>query len=163
MAFLDEMKAVIDKNLPAELGTALKTRLQYAEEDAERVKMLTKKMADLESKIAFLEDERRAHTALDKRQTQLDEREKAVGYLEMRKEMLVLQQKICDTRVADMKEIVLAVFANNHFKYMLSEGGQVPFAGAPGSYPQSAPFSRTVTGEGTGAPPPPPSTTPIGG
>lgn len=141
-----EITEAINKHLSHEIGTALKERLQRADNDAELVET-SKKAADF-WKCAADEKTRElaAHEALKIREQKVSAREALASEAERRVSFEYLRVEQANIRVADMKEIVRAVFSNNRFKY--SEVGSAPVGVPTGGYITTAPTTKEITHEG---------------
>lgn len=160
MALEDEIRIAIDKNLSAEIGTRLLTRLQRAEDDSNALDGFRAKLQRAQDHITELEAKLARHKEIDERMATLVKREDEVNQKLMRAEIYELRVKCSEEKVGLMRDVVKDVFANHRFKYMVTEGGTMPVMASTGSYPSPQGFSRTATGEGEGAPPPPPSGSP---
>jgi hypothetical protein len=141
------INAAIEKNLSAEIGTALKERLAKADQDAielrqakadvQQMKEESYKQKDRADRLA------RDHDAMMKRCGDLDGREKALA---IREATIELREGCASARIADMKYIVEAVFANNRFKYSMT--GYMPAGCDQYGNAQTASVHRDVEGEG---------------
>jgi hypothetical protein len=106
---LEDLQEVIRKNLPAEVGSALKARLTQADSDASQLKRLVDEVVELK---AFKAEARRLDTleqALEARRVGLDLREQTLAFAELTAK---LKTASSDQRVADIKELVGMVFRN---------------------------------------------------
>lgn len=161
MAINDDIRNAIEKHLSHEVGAALKERLAQADKDAAEMIRLGHENTRLVQENAELKHKVSKFDAIEKKIGELHDQELRTRQALTDQAIVTLREQHATERVKDMKDIVLAVFANAKFKYMVSEGGVLPMAaGAPGSYPSSQAFSRTATGEGEGMVPPAPGKVP---
>lgn len=155
MALNDDLKAAIEKNLSAEVGNTLKRRL-------ESVDALEAKVDELQRKLKYAEeltDEYRTklykHEELDKRIEAATKAEAAAKAATIDKSISDLKDKHAAEKVSMMLDVVKSVFANNQYKYTVSDNGMMPVGGGQGGY-FTAQHTRTIAGQGEGAPPPSP-------
>jgi len=138
----EKIREAIDTSLPTEVGTALKQRLEQADRDAEAVVEMTegiRKKNDIMQSQEHMIAELKAN---EKIAAELDAREREIT---LREKLIELKEQHANARVADMRSLVEAVFANNRFKYSMT--GQVPVADGNGCV-YSQPTTRDVEGEG---------------
>lgn len=74
----EEIKKIIEKNLPAQVGDVLKQRLEQAEKDAVILKQQEEALISRNATIAGFEKQIAEYKKLDERNNKLEEREKAV-------------------------------------------------------------------------------------
>jgi predicted RNase H-like nuclease (RuvC/YqgF family) len=154
-----DIKAAIEKNLSAEIGTVLKERLAQAE----RIEILNR---DLKDKLdegdlinKNLKKELDKFTSLEDQTKKAEAAAQAAKDATTDKRIVELIEKHSNEKVALMSQLVSLVFQNQKFKYTIQDGGSTPVSGGNGGF-FTANHSRTITGEGDGAPPPPPASGP---
>jgi hypothetical protein len=138
-----EMLAVIEKQLPSQVGNVLKQRLEVADRCEKKaqelgVQVLTFGKALDDTQVKLLEAQKRLE-GIDVREAKVLEREIKMSLLECK-------LQCADEKVVMAKEIVALVFANNKYKYQ--ESGSVPVATPSGAYIQNGGFNKAVQTEG---------------
>jgi TolA-binding protein len=156
MALELDIKTAIEKNLSAEVGAVLKTRLTKADVDADAVTELNKQVVKLQNQVDNLQKQVKKQEAIEQRIQQAEIAEKALRERQTDSKIVELKMKHAEERVFDMKSIVMAVFQNNQFKYTNVENGSLPAGCDQYGNPRTTGYNRTSTGTGEGAPPPPP-------
>jgi cell division protein FtsB len=144
-----EINEAIRTHLPGFVGAQLREVLEKGERNAADLKKANEHIAKLteENKRLATTIEQITHNMVE--QAELDKREKAVTEREIRQEVSDLKVTMLKERVADLKEVTLAVFANNRYKY--SERAEVPFAAPhPNGYMQVTQGTATKTSETQG-------------
>lgn len=157
MATLDDVRAAIEKNLSAEVGEILKKRLAKADIDAATCETQKEKIASLEKQISDLYSRVKIGDELEARIQKAEAAERSLLAATALKEIVDLKLEFAKERVNDMKHLVALVFQNNQYKYQVTDNGYLPVPQGPGGGGYfTANHSRTIAGEGTGAPPPAP-------
>ena len=147
---------IIEKNLPAHVGTALQKRLAQAETDAAELARARDHAVELRGKIAGLEttvrsksDDLNKHSALEKREEAVRELERNASLLKVQVE-LAAEQRISNVLTDTLKLLV----RNTEFRQ--SSFGNMPVAvdglardpsgygGTPGSI-QTGHYNNTTT------------------
>jgi outer membrane murein-binding lipoprotein Lpp len=160
MAIQEDLRAAIEKNLSAEVGSVIRARLEWCEKLEKEVQSLNTKIETLSSENKELLRRVYAGDSADQRR---EKAEKAEADARTAQVDLKVQQVIIECanlRITDMKELVKSVFANNQYKYLVNENGMAPVSIPQGTYTQTQPFSRSAVGTGEGSPPPAPSGSP---
>lgn len=153
MAIEDDIKAAIDKNISAELGGRLKTRLQKAEDLEAENEILKKELWTTKQKLKASEEQLADQIALGRDLKMLEAKAEEVRKATVDKAVVDVTLTCANMRINDMKELVKDVFANNRYKYMLSESGMVPVMPGPqGQWPAQHSVTKTATIEGQGTP-----------
>ena len=156
MAINDDIKAAIDKNLSMEVGKALKERLELVEILEGRLRA-SAKLAEERTQLIETQTAQLARAGdLVEKAKALQLKDAEVTAKLLRADLIALKEEHAKERVAEMRGLVLAVFANNQFKYQVNDNGYMPVSGTMGSSMQQASHSRTITATGEGAPPPGP-------
>lgn len=147
---------IIEKNLPAHVGTALQKRLAQAETDAAELARALDNAVELRGKIAGLEkdvrsksDDLNKHSALEKREEAVKELERNASLLKVQVE-LAAEQRISNVLTDTLKLLV----RNTEFRQssfgtipVAVEGmamGQNGYGGTPGSL-QTGNYHSSVT------------------
>ena len=78
----EEIKAIIEKSLPAQVGDVLKATLEQAKIDAEKVKQQESSLKDRDVVIVSLKNAIDSYKAFDNRNSALETREKSVEVAE---------------------------------------------------------------------------------
>jgi hypothetical protein len=151
MPLNEDLKAAIDKNLNAEIGTALKERLSQAERDALTVKDLKAKLDLWEDDNKNLKKELGKFTTLEEQTVKAEAATKTLREATTDKKIVELIEKHSTEKVALMSQLVSLVFQNHQYKYTLNESGFLPTPQGGSSY------NKTATGVGEGNPPPNPT------
>lgn len=136
-----EIRDLIEKNLPAQVGNVLRERLETAEKDAKTVTGLNLDIKRLQNENRVLNSRLAKQEAVEAREAGVTDREKVAAH---REALIDLKEAHAKDKVAMMKSVVDSVFANNKYKYQ--ESGTVPVV-ADG-WPQIQPTSKTVESEG---------------
>lgn len=144
-----ELKAIIEKNLPAQVGAVLQQHLKDAEALKAanlRLELALKEQKDISKILEKALEELRAlkvtKEAQDKKALELEARER-----NMHLEIAHVKMAFIDQKCAAIQSLVDTVFRNPRLTY--SESGQVPVrsGGNDGSYVGSHNFSKTTTVE----------------
>ena len=150
---IETLKEEIRKSLPSAVGDELQSVLSQAKSDREKVENLEVANKAIKEKEERLEKKERdvstREANADSRAKALDDRAAKISELEALKIRTEIKERILDARLDDMKEIVLAVFSNNKFKY--TRAGHYPettknYDGT--EYHSIQHVSETVEGEG---------------
>lgn len=160
MAIGLDIQTAIEKNLSAEVGEILKRRLEQAESDSKKVIDLRQLVEGLKNQVENLQNQVKSQEAIEQRIAVAQAAERAALGATTLKAIVELKEAHAKERVADMRSIVLAVFANNQFKYTTMENGSLPGGCDQYGNPRTTGYSRTSTGQGEGAPPPAPTGSP---
>lgn len=156
MNITDDIKKVIEAQLPAAVGDLLKQRLLQADA-LEKHNADLQKIAEQNNRlIAELRGQLQDQAAVTRRAEEIKKQESAVAAREQACALNEVRLECAKERIADLKEITAVVFSNNRFKY--SEVGDVPLvlpgSTSPGGYSSGAGvssgvYSKRVEGEGT--------------
>lgn len=113
-----EIKAIIEKNLPAEVGTTLKTVLEKAAQDAETVKLQVQRINTLEQGVLKQEETIKNYQKQDERNAKLGEREKIVSEKERNLEIETLKFQLAaeKEKTSFSKEVALGLVRNIEYR-----------------------------------------------
>ena len=92
----EEIKLIIEKNLPAQVGDVLKTRLEQAERDAERVKQLEEESRNQRVQISSYQNAINSYKSFDDRNSKLNERDLAITEKERNQKVFELELKLTE-------------------------------------------------------------------
>lgn len=125
-----EIRDIIAKNMPAEVGDVLKRQLLQAETDAAKVIDLTREIGDYRETNKNLTKEnqvlRTRATAVSTRENEVTIREAGVLDVKHRLEMASLQLECERERRQDCFTMVGLIMGNNKYKYSRNESGMIP-------------------------------------
>jgi len=113
-----EMQEIIKKNLPAQVGDALKTRLEQAEKDADTVKRQAEQILSKEAIIRCLEKIVSDYREFDARNVALEGREKAVADSERNLKIATLEFQLAaeKEKTTFSKEVALGLVRNTEYR-----------------------------------------------
>ena len=145
---LQDIQDAINKNLPTQVGEALKKRLEQADQMERTLVTKSETINSLEATVKRLKDYEETSKNFAQRELVVAKAER-----EIEVSKAVMKETQCMTsRMLDMnKEIVLAVFANSKYKYTEKETKNfVTPSGSP-PYPQVTTVTdvNTIETEGT--------------
>lgn len=156
----DEIRDIINKSLPAQVGEVLKQRLIKADQDEQRLKDAATSIESLKAKITELTTSNTAALEILKREQTLVTNEAklrdALADYNTKNAVLNAEMKLVNVALERDERILGLVFGNNRFKYSQHVQEQVAFPPPPASQynscpcPQSAQQSRSVQIEGEG-------------
>jgi hypothetical protein len=172
---MEQMDALVRDHLPEKVGHVLREELERLKKVEEENSRLKRDLEDSRKETGRLAALGVRAEAVDKKKEEVDksseELQKLQVILEKKEAVLdaVTMERNC--RVADMKELVAAVFSNNRFKYTRTGSQDIfvpPHTDSYGCYQSGQTYpsdsQETVEGEG-GAPPisssPGPSISPV--
>lgn len=114
----DEFKAIIEKNLPAQVGDVLKTRLEQAEKDSDTVKNQNEKIKDLNEIIDKLENIIIGYREFDKRNAELETREIKIKEEERNLKIKTLEYQLaCEQeKTSFTKEVAMGLVRNTTYR-----------------------------------------------
>lgn len=90
----DEIKAIIEKNLPAQVGEILKQVLEQGKKDSETVKQQTEKINELVKSLREKEELIKTYREFDERNSALDAREKSCEIQERNLKIKTLEYQL---------------------------------------------------------------------
>lgn len=119
----EEINESITKNLPAQVGDALKQRLEQADKDVALAASLVKDLATANELIERKDKEISDLYAVRKQIFSLDEREKAISKREDKQHVYELELKVIESekRTIDAVNFVAMVFKSPVFRKTVSE------------------------------------------
>lgn len=153
MALEDDIKRAIDAELPAQLGQALRTRLEQGDEALAQVKSLEVQLAAArQERDAERARRERAETALlqhgelGKRELALAERERNAAIFEL-KAQLAAQERLSGL----MSDVLRGLVRNTEYRTVLAEQKNLVIPGSNGcsGYTNIVTDTKTTTQEAT--------------
>lgn len=113
-----EIQDIIKKNLPEQVGTVLKARLDQAEKDSETVKQQQDAIAKQEQAIKKLQAEISKYMELDTRNAGLDTREKALEIQERDFKVKVLEATVLteQDKTKFAKDVAMGLVRNTEYR-----------------------------------------------
>lgn len=119
----EEIKAIIEKNLPAQVGEILKTTLEQAKRDSERVKQLENENMDMRTERYSLKETINSYKSFDERNSKLNERELVVAEAERDRKVFEAELKLKESekRITDNTNFVGMVLKSPIFKKTIFE------------------------------------------
>lgn len=124
-----EIKAIIEKNLPAQVGEVLKQRLDQAEKDSARVKHLEQLLADKNHIITANEKLLNEYRQNDERNKNLNAREKEIEGRELKfqTDNLAYQLACEKEKTQFTKEVALGLVRNTEYRRNLYDSKSEPY------------------------------------
>ena len=149
MTLNEELSAAVSKHLPSVVGEQLKMLLAEGEHSKRKLDTERGLNAALSKRVAELEAREKQELELQKLERELAKRETAVVEREISCRVAEAVMKERDARLADLKEVTLAVFANNRYKHTVTEDVIVPMQGQNGcpGYTVTVPTTKKIEGE----------------
>lgn len=123
---LNEIKEIIEKNLPSSVGKILQERLAKAEADSTEVQSLRNKLNVELQHSSKLKEELDAHNNLEHKRIALNTRELALNEKERNLKIDELEYKLStqNSNVEFLKSVALGLVKNTEFKRnVMSSGG----------------------------------------
>lgn len=113
-----EIKELIEKNLPEQVGVILKDRLQQAEQDAKTVKEQKKTIEYLEESVKIKSQKLAEYATLDERNKMLEKREKALDEAARRLDITALEIRLKseEEKTAFVKDVTLSLVRNTEYR-----------------------------------------------
>lgn len=123
-----EIKAIIEKNLPAQVGDVLKQRLEQAEKDASKVKLQQQEIETKVEVIRLLEARLNDYSEFDSRNSLLEAREKTVDQTERNLKIETLEFQILAEKEKTQfaKDVALGLVRNTEYKRTLFDSKSTP-------------------------------------
>lgn len=124
-----EIKAIIEKNLPAHVGEVLRTKLEQADKDAKRVTILENELKQEKSQVEFLQKEIRTYKAFDERNASLDNREKEVESKERELKINTLEYQLNaeKDKTKFSQDVALGFVRNSEYRRTLFDNVSEPY------------------------------------
>lgn len=124
-----EIKAIIEKNLPAQVGDVLKERLEQAEKDAVRVKQLEEQLGSRNQHVTKLETTISDYQKFDERNAALELREKNVGDAERNLKVATLEfQLVAEKEKTEFtKSVALGLVRNTEYRRTMYDNQNEPY------------------------------------
>jgi hypothetical protein len=142
-----DIQDAIEKQLPAQVGEVLRTRLEQAEKDAATVKHNATTLAEFRSDIRKLESQVEARDAKLKQHGDIDKREAEVAQRERDLKITLLEAQLVTEKdkSAFVKEVALGLVRNAEFRRSVFENHNKNVPTMPGSYTQSGTESSNIS------------------
>ena len=123
-----EIRAIIEKNLPQQVGEVLKQRLEQAEKDSNNVERLKSINENACSEIKELQGEIKKYIQFDDRNRDIDKREKELSENEQAFKCNTLQVKLdeANKRANIVTEFTHGLVRNTIFKKNIFESADQP-------------------------------------
>jgi len=142
-----EIKQIIEKNLPAQVGDVLKLRLDQADKDAARLKAIEDQLVKRNEFASQLEAQISEYKKFDSRNAAIDARELAVSNSERDLKVKELQYQLESEKekTAYTKEVALGLVRNTEYRKSIldSEIQNGYFNGA--TWVQPSPIAKSLT------------------
>jgi hypothetical protein len=143
MTMAEDLKDLIAKNLPSQVGDALKKRLAEADFFEKELKEYKESLAEARSRIIVLEKESAKCLQVIAREGALTANE--IDFAK-REAVLKAREELINSMLDRNEKVVLAVFGNNRFKYVESDAHTVNVPVPPGgNWPQHTTITNTNT------------------
>lgn len=141
---LEEIKKIIEANLPAQMAGVLRDFIQESEARESSFKELQSKYDKLKLNFDDLASKNRKFDDLVSRETKVFDKEQALWIREKDQEIDTMKIKVeeAEKRAELSKELVKTVFSNPTLSYR--ENGWMPVKD-PNGYTQNGSFDRTIT------------------
>lgn len=116
-----EIKSIIEKNLPAQVGDVLKQRLDQADKDAARVKQLEETLGNRDQEITSLNNKIQEYKKFDERNAALEAREKAASDMELKLELETVKFKLAaeKDKTDFTKQVALGLVRNLDYRKVI--------------------------------------------
>lgn len=138
-----EIRELIQKQLPEQVGTVLRTRLDQAEKDAASVVRLTGSLAAESSALSAAQAALRRHEHIDNRLSEVEKREAAVLKREQAADLNEFKAKAAESAKQDIFKLAETVFKNPTFVRSESQRRSIVIPG--NSYPQEVTETNFTT------------------
>jgi hypothetical protein len=123
-----EFKAIIEKNLPAQVGDVLKKRLEQADNDAVKIKQLEEQLGNRNQHVTKLEATIADCKKFDERNAALEAREKACDIQERDLKVKTLEYQLQSEKdkTTFASSVALGLVRNVEYRRILSDCQTVP-------------------------------------
>lgn len=135
-----EVLDAIDRQLPSQVGSLLRTRLEAAEKDAAEVARLRIVVLDLDAEV---QRRRKDESSIKSREEAVAGREASLRQRELQADVVALKLQHADDKVAFARGLVEIVFRSPSFYRNVA--GTMPVAPGGGQYPSGQPFGFSET------------------
>lgn len=143
----EELKAVIEKNLPAQVGETLKQRLAQAETDAKLVQTQLTRIASLEDTVKRLENTVNEYRKNDERNAALDAREQKVQEAERNLKIASLEYQLQTERDKSQftRDVALGLVRNTTYRrHIFDSENQNGYQGPNGNWVYPTPVNKSL-------------------
>lgn len=142
-----EFKAIIEKNLPAQVGDVLKKRLEQADNDAVKIKQLEEQLVNRNQHVIKLEATIADYKKFDERNAALEAREKACDIQErdLKVKTLEYQLQTEKEKTQFSKDVALGLVRNLEYrKNIFDSENQSGYNGPNGNWIQPTPVNKSL-------------------
>lgn len=142
-----EIKAIIEKNLPAQVGDLLKVRLEQAEKDVRKLKEQEEELQMKTTQVLELTKQLEEYSEADKRNATLELREKAVIDAERNLKITILEAQLAAEidKTKFSKEVALGLVRNSQFrKTIFDRENQTSYQGPNGTWIHPTPVNKSL-------------------
>lgn len=142
-----EIQEIIKKNLPQHLGDILKTRLEQADKDAEKIIKLNSEIDILQKEILDKNLIIENYKKNDSFYLQINEREQHLNKLQYDLELTILKEKLnsAESKSEFAKSVALGLVRNIEFrKTVFDSENQMPYYSGS-TYIQPSPINKNLT------------------
>lgn len=124
-----EIKTIIEKHLPSQVGDVLKKTLEQAEKDAIKVNQQEQSLINKNHTITELEKEIAKYQKFDERNATLEAREKTVSDGERNLKISTLEFQIqCEREKAEFsKQVALGLVRNTEYRKNIFDNQNTPY------------------------------------
>lgn len=143
----EEIKRIIEQNLPQQVGDVLKRRLQKADADAAELVKVRAQCDDYQKQRDAAYQQVKGHLSLDDRTTVLDKREKEVAEKELAIKLHELRVQLTNEKCEAIYRLAETVFRFGPTKLFTSESRRFPVNVGSGGYMQEQSESRSGSQE----------------
>lgn len=143
-----EIKAIIEKNLPAQVGDVLKQKLEQAEKDAEKVNQQAEYLLRDAEVIKKLQQQIEGYKSNNLRNATLDTREKELNEQAQNLEVTVLKFQLAveKEKTEFTKSVALGLVRNTEFKKSIFDSeNQSGYPDTNGNWIYPTPIHKSFT------------------
>jgi len=148
----EEFKAIIEKNLPAQVGEVLKTRLEKADRDSNTVKVQNDQIGKLKETVDSLENTIREYREFDKRNSELETRLREVADKERNVKIATLEYQLNSEKEKTQfsKDVALGLVRNTTYRENIFDNDFVNgYTDTNGRWVDSVNKNKTITKDNT--------------
>lgn len=147
MSTEQEIQEIIKKNLPAQVGDVLKTRLEQAERDANSVANQREQIISKEATIKELEEQLEKYRKFDIRNDGLDKREVELNKIKHDLDLEILKAELVNEKDKSVfaKSIALGLVRNTEYrKTIFDSENQAPYYDSNNNWIQPMPVNKNL-------------------
>jgi len=130
MSLEKEIQESIEKNLPLQVGSVLKTRLEKADKDEKEVLSLTSQIEKIKITLTEKEAEIKQYKKLDERNNELDKREVELNKIKHDLDLEMLKKELANEqdKSSFAKSVALGLVRNSEYRRNLFDSQNSPDA-----------------------------------